>query len=1488
MAAISDATTRVGRAEVPRGSPETCDEYVFPMSFAQQRLWFLDGIAPRNPFYNIPLRLPLHGRIDAGALERAISAVIRRHEALRTTFEVVDGEPSQIVRSSFPIELVRHHLGGVPAAQRAEAADALALAEARTPFDLRVGPLVRAVLVGLAPDRHELLLTIHHIVADGWSVGILAREISECYSAESTGRPARLPELPVQYADFAVWQRQHLSGERLDRLLWYWRTQLDDLPVLAMPTDRPRPRVLDYTGAHVPVSLPEQLANDVRALARQEQATPFMVLLAAFAAVLGRYAAQEDVIVGSPIANRNRRDTEQLIGFFVNSLILRCDLAGDPTFRELVGRVRSTCLDAYAHQDLPFERLVEELRPDRDLSRNPLFQVTFQLVNTPTTDGNGASSAPLIQRGSAIFDLAFTLVDASGALRGMIEYSTQLFDGATVQRFAAHYASSIRTAVADPDIRLADISFLTRAERRLLIEQRKPPPADVPTLTDAVATTIRSAPEAIAVVAEDDSLDFAGLDHRASLIAGRLSALVSPGDRVALLVDGSAWAPAAQLGIVRAGAAYVPLDPMQPTDRLAFILGDAEPVAVVVDGCSVGRLPPCELPIVRLDEIDPADRADPVDPVDPAQRASPAYVLYTSGTSGTPKGVIVPRSALENHMAWMCSEFAFGSEDRILQRTTPIFDASVWEFWAPMMSGARLVMLGTAAKRDPAAIAAAVRRHRVTVLQVVPSLLRVLLDEPDFLIADSLRVVFSGGEPLTAELCDRFAATLDAPLVNLYGPTEATIDATFHRCRPDHDHGVPIGRPIAGTSVVVVDRAGRPTPIGVPGRLHIGGDGLALGYLGGPRLTAERFVPDEFGASPGARRYDTGDIARFRTDGALEYLGRADRQVKIRGFRIEPEEVERAVEASAGVAAAAVVADGEQLVAFVVPDVSALSAGAEAEAADLEVLDRWEDVYSKIYAGLTDRNDADERDTVGWVSSFTGRRIGADAMEAWRDQTVERILANRPRRVLEIGCGTGMILTAVAPHVESYVGTDLSAHALQYVRDRLDPALTGTVNLLHRPAHVLDDLAAAEPFDMLVLNSVVQYFPSRRYLRQVLDDALGCLGRGGSLFVGDVRSLPLLAAFCATVEISRADGSDSAADLRRRIDDAVADEEELVIAPELFVDLAARNPGARCELLLKRTGHVTEMSTYRYDAIVTLLDDHRATPPSSTRLDWRRRCPDAEALAAHVASSDAHAVVVAGIPDLELRGPLAALAACAGDGRATAANLRALLDRSTSEGVPDAEALSGVARATDRQLVLRPSLGEPGFLDAVFVRPGFQPPPVEHTEVDVPLTNEPERGALAARLIPRLRDEVAQRLPEYMAPARYVMSTELPSLANGKVDRRRLVVPTEVRRLRVTPYVAPANPLEQTLANVWQDITGVEAVGVEDDFFRDLAGHSLLAARLVARLRAALDADVPLQLVFEAPTIAAMAAALASDTREDAGSEPSVRFEDREVERATG
>jgi amino acid adenylation domain len=1091
-----------------------------PLSFAQQRLWFLDQLVPSNPFYNVDATIRLNLELDVVALERSLNEIVRRHEALRTTFALVDGEPVQVIAPELAVPLPLVDLRAHP--EREVEAYRLATAEALRPFDLARGPLVRTCLLRLGEAEWVLLLTMHHIVSDGWSMGVSYRELTALYGAFASGGPSPLSELPIQYADFAVWQRGWLSGSVLAEQLAYWKERLAGLPRLELPTDYPRPPVLTYAGGSHAFTLPPALAERLKTLVRGEGVTLFMTLLAAFQALLARYTGQDDVVVGSPIANRNRAEVEGLIGFFVNSLVLRTSLAGNPSFRVLLGRVREVCLGAYAHQDLPFEKLVAELQPERDLSRNPLFQVTFQLFNVPGAGRPDEPSAlPLEVKGAtAIFDLRVDMREgAEGALLGRIEYSTDLFGAGTIERLAGHYRRLLEAVADDPDRRLGELPLLTEDERRLFGEWNQtarfyPRDTTIHTLFEARAG---ASPEALALIGGQERLSYGELNRRANRLAHHLRARgVGPETLVGVCLERSPGLVVVLLAVLKAGGAYLPLDPAYPPARLAFMLEDAAVPVLVTSQTLSSVLPETGAALVFLDGDGEAIAREPDDDPDSSAGADRlAYVIYTSGSTGQPKGVMIEHGALSNHMLWMQESFPLSPEDRVLQRTPFSFDASVWEFWAPLLAGAQLVVAPPERLQDGPYLADNTAQHGITTLQLVPSLLRLLLEEPGVRQCRSLKRVFCGGEGLPTELAQRFSALLDALLINLYGPTEASIDATTWLCDGrSYRVIVPIGRPIANTRVHILDRSGELVPIGVPGELSIGGDGLARGYLNRPELTAERFLPDPFSPEPGARLYRTGDLARWLVDGTIEFLGRVDQQVKLRGFRVELGEVEAVLAQHPGVRETVVLAredvpGDKRLVAYVVADPAYQGEASVGGGWDAEQLAHWKVLYDETYR--EGGGDDPAFNIVGWNSSYTGLPIPAEEMREQVEQTVERVLAAHPRRVLEIGCGTGLVLFRIAPSCERYVATDFSPVALKALAAELDRPgrALPQVTLLERAADDFSGFAEGS-FDTVVLNSVVQYFPSVDYLVRVLEGRCAC-----SPPAGQSSSVTCVACLCS-------------------------------------------------------------------------------------------------------------------------------------------------------------------------------------------------------------------------------------------------------------------------------------------------------------------------------------------------------------------------------------
>jgi amino acid adenylation domain-containing protein len=924
------------------------DVFVFPMSFAQQRLWLLDRLQPGNTAYNIPAAVRFGRPLNQAALQAAVDDVVRRHETLRTNVLVIDGEPQQVIAASRQVVVQVRDLREVDRDALDGYVQRLASSEAQRPFDLSRDPLLRVTLL-TAGDHDIVLLTIHHIVADGWSMGILVRELGEAYTMHLRGRTPDWPELPIQYADYAQWQREWLTGGVLERQLAYWRTRLAGLPpVLTLPSDHPRPAVQMYRGATRSFTVSRAVADRIEALGRAEGTTAFMTLLAAFQVLLFRYSGQNDLAVGCPVANRGRREVEPLIGFFVNTLVMRSRVDAAMSFHTLLQQVKATALEAFEHQDLPFERIVEELQPERDLSHSPLFQTMFVLQNVPAaplTVADADVQALTVESGSAKVDLTFSFIETADGLLGAVEYSTDLFEASTIARMTQHYVALLEAALAAPERAIGDLEWAAQAAGG------SAPRAQFPVnerLHERFARQAAETPEAVAVCLDGAGLTYAELELRANRLASYLRHRAGVGleERVGLFFERSVDLIVAILGVLKAGAAYVPVDPSSPADRVAFITADAGVVAVLTQTALESRLPTLAVPVVAIDAIGEV-QASPDLLHEAGDVAMAAYVIYTSGSTGRPKGVVVQHDHVQRLLLATDSLFSFGPGDVWTLFHSYGFDFSVWEIWGALLYGGRLVVVPYFVSRSPEAFHELLLRERVTVLNQTPSAFGQLVaaDGKSTAAEDlALRWLIFGGEALDLEtLRPWFARHGDErpQLVNMYGITETTVHVTWRRVTSadvEQRMGSVIGGPIADLSIYLCDAEMRRVPAGVPGEMYVGGGGVARGYLNRPELTAERFVPDPFSHRPGERLYRSGDRARSRTDGDLEYLGRLDDQVKIRGFRIEPGEIESAVLAHEAVAAAVVVArrDGEaepRLVAYVVPR--------EASLLDRAELRRW-------------------------------------------------------------------------------------------------------------------------------------------------------------------------------------------------------------------------------------------------------------------------------------------------------------------------------------------------------------------------------------------------------------------------------------------------------------------------------------------------------------------------------------------------------------------
>jgi amino acid adenylation domain-containing protein len=938
VAQLSAAITACGpqtRSAVPGPAPRKADDLDLPLSFAQQRLWFLHQLQPDMPLYNLPQAVRLSGRLNVGALEKTFKEIVRRHEVLRTTYQMRSGQPAQVISPATGVSIAWRDLTAMTAENRERKLRDAIIAEARKPFALESDLMLRATLLKLAPEEHMLLVTTHHIAADGWSVEVLWKEIASLYGAFLHGSSSPLPDLPIQYADFALWQHDWLKGETLETQLAYWRKQLQGAPaLLELPLDRPRAALQTYRGARHPIAIGAELTDSLRALAQAEGCTLFMTLLAGFESLLSRYAGAEDVVVGTVIANRNRPELEKLIGFFANTLVLRTNFSGDPTFREVLQRTRKTTLDAYAHQDLPFERLVEELQPARDRSYHPVFQVMLVLQNVPIPSQPlpGLALVPSdTDTGFSKFDLLLNIVETGAGLSGFIEYSTELFELPTIERMGGHLQTFLQDAVSRPDIELARLRLLPENERQQLLVEWNAERIELPPYTcihEMFEAHAASAPQSIALICGEERVTYRELNTRANQLARHLASLgIGRESLVGICAGRNAELIVAILGTLKAGAAYVPMDPAYPKDRLHFIMQDARMPVVLTQSAFTHLLDSSEARLVCLDTDRTQIQAQSPDNLNASvQRDNLAYVIFTSGSTGRPKGVAIEHRSVLSLAAWAQSTFSRDELGGVLAGTSVCFDLSIFEILVPLALGGRVILAENVLQLPHLAA-----RDEVRLINTVPSAMTELLRERG--VPASVQTVNLAGEPLAQSLVESIYELPQVRRVfDLYGPTEATVYSTFAlRTRGGRTY---IGRPLPSEQAYILDRKMEPVPLGVSGELFIAGAGLARGYLNQPELTAERFVPNPFSDDPQSRMYRTGDLVRYLPDRNIEYLGRIDHQVKIRGFRIELGEIETQLRSHKAITSAVVIADQDhsgdkRLVAYVVPSQQPAPSSAE-------------------------------------------------------------------------------------------------------------------------------------------------------------------------------------------------------------------------------------------------------------------------------------------------------------------------------------------------------------------------------------------------------------------------------------------------------------------------------------------------------------------------------------------------------------------------------
>jgi amino acid adenylation domain-containing protein len=1466
-----------------------------PVSSAQRRILFLQQLQPGSSFYITADAFRLRGPLNIPVLAKCVHEIVARHEILRTVFLFGGGDPVQRVLAAAPPPMPIIDLRGITPSERQQEARRLMVTERALGFSLVREPPIRFRLLTLGADEAILLATFHHVAMDGWSLSIFARELHDLYDAFVVGLPSPLRPLRTQYAQYSVQEREWEAGDDARRQLAFWEATLSGAPdLLTLPTDRPRPAVQSNRGAAWRFTVGNEFTEALLQISRDANATLYMTLLAAFTVLLQRLSGQDNIIVGGVVANRRRSELFDVIGFFANSVLFRTTLAGDPSFEELLTQVRRTCLDAYANQSVSADVIARRLFPERDLGRNPLYQVNFTLHNMPPITERLADLTIELLAGetdSARFDLDLNVLESSRGLECVIYYATDLFEAETVARFADSFTELIAAVVADPRRKIGQLPVIARSElHRVLREWNEPGGTVCETpLHELVEQRAAAYPSQVALTLADGSLSvtFGELERRANQFARYLAANgARRGVFVAVLLSHAPETVAVLLAILKTGAAYLPLDAGSPPARLAAMMNDSDPLLLVTRNqmpdalrTSGARMVPVDDDLGAIDAVsgEPLRREVTADDL--------AYLMYTSGSTGTPKAAMLSHRNVVNYVLWAAGYYAPAAGTAVAVHSSLAFDLTVTSIFLPLVTGATMILPASGGDGPGEALREVIGAARqLSFIKLTPSHLRLLEQSASGgrLTLPAGTVVF-GGEALYDETIAALSAgTPGVRIVNEYGPTETAVACTAYTVpgRPHASGRVPIGAPVRNTLVYVVDRYLRPVPIGVTGELCVGGAGVGYGYWGRPKQTAERFVPDPFSPGPGARMYRTGDAVRWLPSGDLEYLGRDDSQIKLRGHRIELGEIESVLGSHTAV---------RQCAALVVPH----SSGEKQIVAILDVDDRrldgngwqeavqeWRRLYEDTYSDL--RPDSGHAfNLAGWTSSYNGRAIAEADMAAWLADTVERIQLLRPRRAVEIGCGTGMILLRVAGNCEFYVGTDISQTAVEYVRGLLCTLDSGSVEVHVAAAHDgIPPLPDGSAPDTIILNSVLQYFPSADYAERVIGQAVGALAHGGHIFIGDVRSLPLLELLHTSVEAAKAPMGMRVGELRARVKRRVAQDTELCVHPGLFPALAERFPRITGVRVLPKGGRYdNELSRFRYDVVLTV--DGGAAGMVTDGRTWDDGL-DAESLRELIQRERPRRLSYTQVPNVRLAKDLALHRLLRADD--PAAPVGQLLARLTDAGAAGVhpQDLWDLGHSVGYDVEISWLAGRAdGSFDVVFARRGPHPDDLDVSadSAGSAVAADPRRFAndplwlrTCSAVVPEIATHAREWLPEPMLPARYVVVPAIPLSPSGKVDRLAL------RELAAEPSAVdrsgnrPLTETEREVARIWCDVLGCDDIGPDDDFF-GLGGHSLLTLKVVFRLRRTFGIELPTRTLFDKRTLAPLAA-LVDELRGAAGGSP--------------
>jgi len=1458
------------------------------LSFAQQRLWFLDQLEGPSATYNMPIAIQMDGPVDFPIMQNVFSEIVNRHESLRTNFVVKNGETFQIINKNSQIQIAQISLEGLSKSSQENEFKLLASGFSQKSFNLTKDCLIRLMVIKFSEERHILLLVIHHIVSDGWSNGnVLLREICVLYEAFLQNKPSPLDALPIQYADFSHWQRQLLTGSKFEEHKSYWLNKLAGIPsLLELPTDYSRPLKQEFNGNTIFFDIDRPNLEALKNLCKQTGTTLFMVLQAVFCTLLSHYSRQKIIVIGSPIANRNHKELEGMIGFFVNNLVLRADFQPGITGLELIQQIKETCLEAYEHQDLPFERLVETIKPPRNSGFSPLFQVMFILQNQ-NQDRSGLkigdlklSALPLATQ-TAMFDITMKLEEQSSELQGELEYNVDLFKEATIDRFVSHFKKLIEEFITNPNQAVDEYSLMREDELNNLVLNLNATQQNF-YKTDNICTLFEKQafefPDQVALHDEFGQISYSELNIRAAQLAALLKQQGAvPEKLVGICTERSISLVIGLLGILKTGAAYVPIDPSYPMSRIKGMVNSAKLNLILVDEQTSYLVNDLEANVVsiniNLHRHDSFQNKNNF--LSSAGKIFPqslAYVIFTSGSTGNPKGVQISHFSLVNFLQSMTQHPGIKKEDTFLALTTISFDIAGLELYLPLISGGRVFLAPKDASSNGFKLNNLILNSQANIIQATPTTWRLLFSVSDQ-ISPPVDKILCGGEALTADLAEKLINT-GAEIWNLYGPTETTIWSTRH-CLRAHDESstasTSIGKPIANTQIYIFNSRFQISPLGIPGELFIGGDGLSRGYLNQPAITAERFIPNLYSGNPGARIYRTGDLASRSSNGQIQFIGRADFQVKVRGFRIELGEIESIINSHPlvqnSVAVCQESTDQQWMINAFFETNKKLSYDNFNIKHHSKLLENWGLLWEKTHSNSDTKVSFDEN-LRGWISSYTGKPIPRHEILAWVNEIATKILSYEPKNVLEIGCGSGLLLLKIAPKVHSYTGIEFSQSVIETLNQDISSLKIANVNLILKSTnHFL--LSEAKSVDTAIINSVIHFFPNVEYLLEVIKQVIEKVDNGGQIFITDIRSKSLLELQIASV-IAHQTTEDLDRNLfKQRVQTRVSREDELMLDSTFFGALYLQFPEIKSILFsLKEESHKNEMNKFRYDVIISIDRTHQriAHELSLVSYDFSQQQLTLDSLKEILININ-EPTLIKNIPNARLIEDFEVLMWLNNNDLdtesqlPTASNL-AIFNKNLAM---EPSEIFNLAKHFNLKLSSIWTIENPCFaIDALFIPPGhifestgleFFPNLSSKSSESAHISdyaNNPSEYLKKQAFIEHLKKMLEAQLPIYMLPNSIHQLENLPLTPNGKIDRNLL--PNFYGDVALNQYIAPRSTTEEKLHLIWTQVLNIKPIGVYDNFFK-LGGYSLMAVQIVAKIRDSFLMDIPLQALFDNPDI---------------------------------